>query len=97
VRALDTVARLGGDEFAVLCEDTTGDDVEAVRERLRAVLDMLRVDGVDDGVVTVSIGAVRAAPGVAARTVLRDADRRMYEQKALTHAGLNQPAGQLLN
>jgi diguanylate cyclase (GGDEF)-like protein len=91
VRALDTVARVGGDEFAVLCEDTGADDVDAVTDRLRAGLELLRVEGLGDA-VTVSIGAVRAAAGATAATLLRAADRRMYERKAALTAPA-QPTG----
>jgi diguanylate cyclase (GGDEF)-like protein/PAS domain S-box-containing protein len=82
LRKSDVLARLGGDEFAVVL--TRAGETEAraivteltwaIGERSRAV-----VDGAVD--VQVSIGTASILPGVQAAALMREADRRMYEEK----------------
>jgi diguanylate cyclase (GGDEF)-like protein/PAS domain S-box-containing protein len=82
LRRSDVLARLGGDEFAVVLTHADTSEAQAIvaelawaiGERARAV-----VDGAVD--VQVSIGAASILPGVPADALLREADRRMYEEK----------------
>jgi diguanylate cyclase (GGDEF)-like protein/PAS domain S-box-containing protein len=85
LREIDTAARLGGDEFAVICESSDLGQAHALVDRLQASLtEPLQLsDGPVAVGVSVGIGYVRestdSSTGVA--QLLREADRRMYEQK----------------
>jgi predicted signal transduction protein with EAL and GGDEF domain len=78
----DTLARFGGDELVVLCEDVDGPDdaIRIARGLRRAASRPLEVDGRPHR-VTVSVGLAVAGEGVAAETVVRDADTAMYRAK----------------
>lgn len=83
VRPGDTVARIGGDEFAVLAEHHVEDELFAMAERLRSVLDITL--SLPDGSVhrvTASIGvASRLACQAAPTELLQLADEAMYRAK----------------
>jgi diguanylate cyclase (GGDEF)-like protein/PAS domain S-box-containing protein len=87
LRASDTAARLGGDEFAVVCEDTDEEAAHALVGRLReALAEPLPLHG---GQLRMgfSVG-IGTAPGGAdaedaQHRIVRDADRRMYREKAV--------------
>ena len=82
LRKSDVLARLGGDEFAVVLTHASASEAQAIvaelawaiGERARSV-----VGGAVD--VQVSIGAARIVPGVSAAALMREAGRRMYEEK----------------
>jgi diguanylate cyclase (GGDEF)-like protein len=78
----DTLARFGGDELVVLCEDVAGpDDAIRIARGLRpAATRPLDVDGRPHR-VTISVGLAVTGGGVAAETVVRDADTAMYRAK----------------
>lgn len=89
VRAQDTAARLGGDEFATLI---LGDGAlgPAEREvRVWEIADRLRlrlsepyvVEGDTEVRVAASIGVAFAEPGIAPKTLMRNADLAMYRAK----------------
>ena len=80
LRSEDTAARLGGDEFAVLCEDTGPRQAVSIAARLRGVAAEPFV--VEGTAITLS-AAVGSCPAHLAdpATLLREADRRMYETK----------------
>lgn len=86
LRPTDTAARLGGDEFVVLCEGATAVEAPAIARRLeRAAAAPYEVEGREITItatigITVS-GAGRSAHAADAATLLRRADRRMYEAK----------------
>jgi diguanylate cyclase (GGDEF)-like protein/PAS domain S-box-containing protein len=86
LRASDTAARLGGDEFAVVCEDTGEEEAKALVRRLReALAEPLPLDGRRMRVgFSVGIGSAPggADPEEAQNQIIRDADRRMYREKA---------------
>ena len=83
LRPSDTVARFGGDEFAMLCEDLADDDDAcALAERVGAVIaEPVTIEGATVA-VTASIGvALARGPGIDPGTLLRTADRAMYQAK----------------
>jgi len=84
LREIDMPARFGGDEFgAVLTETTLGDAIDAA-ERIRAIVEAARFDGVPDLHCTVSIGLAAADPACDdAATWVRRADIALYRGKQL--------------
>jgi diguanylate cyclase (GGDEF)-like protein/PAS domain S-box-containing protein len=82
VRPSDTVARLGGDEFVILVEGADDTAVGALVPRLRdAVCAPMRVQRLDV-TVGVSIGVAVSEAGEAdPKSLLSQADARMYESK----------------
>ncbi len=83
VRDVDTVGRIGGEEFAVLLPDTTPEEAMAVAERLRVAVQaapLLTAAGPLS--VTLSLGVAASPPCDGADTLLREADRALYQAKA---------------
>ncbi|WP_242482186.1 putative bifunctional diguanylate cyclase/phosphodiesterase [Thiocystis violacea] len=83
LRETDTLARIGGDEFVVLLEaQSSAPDVARVARKLLTVLsEPMRVSG-QTLVVTASIGvSLYPGDGDDADTLIRHADRAMYEAK----------------
>ena len=82
VRPGDVVARLGGDEFAVLFSNVDTDQVEAVTQRLLAMLhEPLTIAG-NDLHVTASLGFATSSRGDDVGQLLHRADLAMYTAKA---------------
>jgi diguanylate cyclase (GGDEF)-like protein/PAS domain S-box-containing protein len=79
-RTSDLVARLGGDEFAVLLP---GADEAAVAESLKRICTELWTCGLQNRPfrLSLSLGAATARTPEEMEHVLREADRRMYEDK----------------
>jgi len=76
----DTAARLGGEEFALLLAGVDLDRAAAAANRLRAVLNSKRVEGV--GAVTVSIGVAGCPENATSeRTLYSASDRALYVSK----------------
>jgi diguanylate cyclase (GGDEF)-like protein len=81
----DILARYGGEEFAVLLPGLTLPETQRIGERLCQTIRALalphtgRPDACDH--VTVSIGAVCAAPASSAEALVRRADMALYEAK----------------
>ncbi|MCV2491839.1 GGDEF domain-containing protein [Geodermatophilus sp. YIM 151500] len=86
LRASDTAARLGGDEFSIVCENTEPADARVLADRLRqAVTEPLQLDRTDVTLgISIGIGATPGGtdPEDAFERVVREADDRMYEDKA---------------
>ena len=89
LRTVDTAARLGGDEFVVVVEDVDDAALEQLTERIRRVLsEPIVIGGRTLPLLTISIGISRLsadAPDV--DTLLRQADRAMYDAKAAGRDG----------
>jgi diguanylate cyclase (GGDEF)-like protein len=90
-RSIDIVARYGGEEFAVVLPDTVSNTAIHVAEKIRRVIETLRVKSLppDHGGVTVSIGVATCRPsdGGTPPELVAAADAQLYAAKA---AGRNQ-------
>lgn len=90
----DLLARYGGEEFIALLHGTDNAGAAVVAERLRVVVETLRIEhpGSPFGVVTVSVGIASAARDDATATagLIEAADRALYAAK---RAGRNRLAG----
>lgn len=84
VRQGDVVARLGGDEFAVLCVECDGQELTIVVERIRRALNRVGVQA--------SIGQATRDPRLGLPDAVREADRRMYQNKRARRPGPSWPA-----
>lgn len=85
IRATDAVARIGGDEFAVLLEPVdgkTGADLAA--RRIAAAVEQPFTLGDFTVPIGISVGAALVNPDI--ELTLTDADRRLYRDKADSHA-----------
>lgn len=84
IRPTDTAARLGGDEFAVLCP-VIGDHGRLRRIAERIQTELRRPVPLSNGAtyqqLSVSIGVAESDSGSTADSLLRRADRLMYEAK----------------
>ncbi|HEY5318219.1 MAG TPA: EAL domain-containing protein [Solirubrobacteraceae bacterium] len=84
LRPMDTVARFGGDEFTFLFEELASErEALLIAERINHTVGFpIRLEN-GEASITVSIGiAMAGGPGVAADTVIREADAAMYRAKA---------------
>lgn len=90
VRPFDAVGRWGGEEFLAVAANVDEVSLRALAERLRVLVEKLRVRIPDEGEtvrVTISLGATLPRQGDTLETVVRRADRLMYRSKK---AGRNQ-------
>ena len=83
VRSLDTVSRLGGDEFAILIEESGRalDEAETVAERVLQSLTTPFMLGIQQIVLSASIGIAIGDVSCTASSMMRDADVAMYKAK----------------
>jgi diguanylate cyclase (GGDEF)-like protein len=83
VRPADTVARLAGDEFAIICEDLEAPDaLTSLIARITSAFEQPFQLGDATAEVRTSIGvALGNGPEDSPETLLRDADRDMYQNK----------------
>ena len=81
-RADDVIARIGGDEFAVLLPDTDAVAADAAVMRIRSnlLVHNRRSQGL---LLSLSVGASTGLKGRSLQEVMREADRRMYDDKQL--------------
>jgi diguanylate cyclase (GGDEF)-like protein len=84
VRTSDIVCRFGGEEFILILPDASLDITAQRAERIRAEVAQLRIEGQPDANFSVSLSlgvASYPAHGMDAETVLRAADRSLYQAK----------------
>lgn len=83
VRTEDVIGRYGGEEFAVTARGIDRDGVVTLGERLREVVQTLRVQTEGKNIsVTISVGAVMMRPGHAqVSELIAEADEALYEAK----------------
>ena len=84
----DAAARTGGEEFLILVSQAEAGEVAAIAEHLRAAVQALAIAHADSpwGVLTVSVGWVRADPGADYAQAFLLADEALYRAK---HGGRN--------
>jgi len=86
-RSVDVVARYGGEEFAVVLPDTAMATAKNVAEKVRRVVEALRIGQMPGVTVSVGCATGRPADGRNAPELVAAADAQLYAAKA---AGRNQ-------
>lgn len=83
VRATDTLGRWGGEEFiAILYDMQEKEALQAIAEKLRALVESSRLDVNGEGLaVTVSIGGTLLSPADTPELLVQRADQLMYLSK----------------
>jgi len=82
VRSFDIVSRWGGEEFTAIVENTDGQILLAVAEKLRRLVENSSVVlGGDTIVTTVSVGATLGVTHDSIESLVKRADELMYESK----------------
>jgi diguanylate cyclase (GGDEF)-like protein/PAS domain S-box-containing protein len=82
VRSFDVVSRWGGEEFTAIVENTDGQVLLTVAEKLRRLVENTPLLlGGDIVVTTVSIGATLGVPHDSIESLVKRADELMYESK----------------
>ena len=80
-RAGDLVARYGGEEFVLLCADCDNSTATRRAEQLRAELAELPMQALAGKAITSSFGVTELQSGDTPETMLRRADRALYQAK----------------
>ena len=90
IRRTDFVARLGGDEFAIIIHDIIDiADVENLAKKIHEMLQEIMHIGTIQCIINSSIGiAIYPDTGTTSETLLRHADRAMYDIKRKGKAGI---------
>nr|WP_241024655.1 diguanylate cyclase [Burkholderia sp. Ac-20365] len=86
-RSIDVVARYGGEEFAVVLPDTATATAKNIAEKVRRVVEALRIGQMPGVTVSVGCATGRPADGRNAAELVAAADAQLYAAKA---AGRNQ-------
>lgn len=86
VRSSDFVSRWGGDEFLVVLQNTNGNNLLRIADKIRRLMEQCRVSAEGDGGratvgVTASVGATLAHAEDSVDSLLRRADSLMYQSK----------------
>ncbi len=80
-RSGDLVARYGGEEFVMLCSDCDNSTATHRAEELRAELAEFPMQALEGKSITSSFGVTELQPGDTPETMLRRADRALYQAK----------------
>lgn len=85
IKGKDTAARYGGEEFAVLLVDTSLENSWTVAEKIRRMIEAIKIKRVDDQKqicgVTVSIGIAQYQPENSIIYFIEQADIALYQSK----------------
>ncbi len=83
LRAMDSAYRYGGEEFTVILPETEGAEAATVAERIRAAVEELRFNPVEDAqvTITVSVGVTEYIRGEELAVFVQRADKAMYQSK----------------
>jgi diguanylate cyclase (GGDEF)-like protein/PAS domain S-box-containing protein len=83
LRSFDIIGRWGGEEFVILLVNIQPDDLFALSDRLRRLVEksMLTIENGETLGATVSIGATVARIGDTSETLIERADKLMFESK----------------
>ncbi len=82
IREGDLAGRLGGEEFAVFLVDADREEARRISERIRlAVREVAGGLGLDDRIITISIGLAMHRPGENIDETLKQADHNLYAAK----------------
>ncbi|APG28713.1 hypothetical protein A7E78_13250 [Syntrophotalea acetylenivorans] len=84
VRDRDVACRYGGEEFTIILPGGQNSTAVEIYERINGELEAHRfgTEGQSAGRITMSIGVAEHLPGESAESLLRRADRALYEAKA---------------
>lgn len=94
IRPTDHIGRLGGEEFMVVCMNADHQQAMSVAERLRQKVEQTSVTYKRSTLMTtVSIGVTTGMPGDTFDSIMKRADKALYEAK---RAGRNQVIGHKL-
>jgi diguanylate cyclase (GGDEF)-like protein/PAS domain S-box-containing protein len=81
-RSSDLVGRWGGEEFIAVITNTNMQKVHAIAERCRSLVEQSGLPLEETTLsVTISVGATMAAPGENLESVVKRADKLLYESK----------------
>ena len=81
-RSGDLVARYGGEEFVMLCADCDNATATKRAEELRVEIAELPIAGISGKSVSASFGVTEVQSGDTPETMLRRADRALYQAKS---------------
>lgn len=81
-RAEDVIARIGGDEFAVLLPHTDATAAAEALARVKKNLQTVNANAPHPVPLSFSLGIATGEKGTPLSQVMKEADRRMYENKA---------------
>lgn len=87
IRTTDDAGRLGGDEFAVILRGIKPEDVQIVKDKIRAKFFEITAIGEHEVTVACSIGEATYQPGDTVESLIRRSDNAMYEDKKARKAG----------
>lgn len=77
----EVVGRYGGEEFVIVCPDTNIEQAYRRSERLRSTLRKAVIGGVDRLSITASFGVAQSEPGDTVDSLIRRADKALYQAK----------------
>ena len=93
LRQQDAIARMGGDEFYIIIQTNRQDALDRAVTRIRQAFDAFNQSSGEPYQLQISLGAVLFEPkrDVTADLLLKQADRRMYEEKIKTRMLIETP------